>query len=78
MTGVIMDNFEKILSQLFDMETLDPCDRLSKLIQETVDEDDIELDENELELVTAAGLPPYQEFMRRLGDSEQSVLNGGR
>lgn len=62
-----MKKFEKLLSQLSDMETISPDDRLSKLIAHTADaETDDELDEYDLDLVSAAGAPPYQEFLRWL------------
>lgn len=59
---------EKMLSQLSDMEIIAPCDRLSKLIRQTADAGDSELDECDLEQVSAAGLQPYQKFLKRLGE----------
>lgn len=61
-----MEQFEKLLSQLSDMEMISPNDRLSKLIARTADADD-ELDEYELDMVSAARSQPYQEFLRRMG-----------
>ena len=61
------EKIEKVLSQLSDMERLDPCDRLSKLVQKTMDADDSELDEHNLELVSAARQQPYQKFLKRIG-----------
>ena len=59
--------FEKMLSQLSDMEMLSPGDRLSKLVEQTDDAQDDELDVCDLDMVSAAGRSPYQEFLRRLG-----------
>lgn len=59
--------FEKLLSQLSDMEMISPHDRLSRLIEQTADMDGGELDEYDLELVSAARAQPYQEFLKRLG-----------
>lgn len=63
-----MEEFEKILSQLPDMEMISPNDRLSRLITRAADaKADDELDEDNLTLVSAAGARPYQEFLKRLG-----------
>ena len=68
-----MKKFEKLLSQLSDMETISPDDRLSKLIAHTADaETDDELDEYDLDLVSAAGQQPYQKFLKRLGEQTGS------
>ena len=56
-----------MLSQLSEMEMLEPGDRLSNLIRQTAEASDDELDELDLELVSAAGRSPYQEFLKRLG-----------
>lgn len=64
------DLIEDILYTAADMQRLaEPCDALSKLVLQFKPAK--ELDFDELELVSAAGYPSYQDFIQWLRESNQ-------
>lgn len=54
--------FEKVIELLFQSEELSPNDKLSKEINKIHEE---ELIQEELELIAAAGVAPYEKFKER-------------
>ena len=67
-----MENMEKLLRLFSDMERLSPRDKLSGTVMAAAAQDAGELNEWELDLVSAAGGEMYQKFLRRLDEQEKS------
>jgi len=64
-------DIEKAMTLVADMQKLGPTqDILTRVVSETLFSliDFGELDEAELELVRAAALPSYQQFLKKYGD----------